>query len=202
MQTALQSTQVALSGMNPLDWVFAITLAISTVTAFMRGLILSVLSLAGLLLGILAATFYSPRMVPYLLRWVGTAALARVAAFLLILLCVYLLAALIGRLLRGACSAVGLAFLDRLGGAAFGFARGVLLLAALLLPFSPWLQQLRVTKTSVLMPYLLPAAHGISFILPRNLAHHTSMTDWILPAGPLNQNRAGQAGRAQPEDVR
>lgn len=200
MQTALHTTQIALSSMNPLDWIFAITLAISTVGAFMRGLILSVLSLAGLLLGIFAAGFYSPRIVPYLLRWVGTAALARVAAFLLILLCVYLLAALTGRLLRGACSAVGLGFVDRVGGAAFGFARGVLLLAALLLPFSPFLQQLRVTQTSLLMPYLLPAAHGISFVLPRNLAHRRSMTDWMPPEGSMHQRRSVEAGRAQPED--
>ncbi|MGI4854434.1 MAG: CvpA family protein [Janthinobacterium lividum] len=200
MQGLLHSTEVALSGMNPLDWIFAITLAVSTVTAFMRGLILSVVSVAGLVFGIFAAAFYSPRIVPYLLRWVGTAALARVAAFLLILLCVYLLAALIGRLLRGAFSAVGLGFLDRLGGAVFGFARGVLLLAALLLPFAPFLQQLKVTKTSLLMPYLLPAAHGISFVLPRNLAHRTSMTDWILPEGAMQRRRSVEPGNAQPED--
>ncbi len=170
MDSLLHRTGLALSGMNPLDWVIAVTLAVSTVTAFVRGLILSVISLAGLLAGVFAATLYAPRVSPYLLRWTGVAPFARIAAFLLILLAVYLVAALLGRLLRGAFSAVGLGFLDRLGGAVFGFARGALLLAALLLPLFPYLQQFTAARSSVLLPYLLPAAHGISFVLPRHLA--------------------------------
>lgn len=202
MQTLLHGTEVALRGMNPLDWVCAITLAISTVTAFMRGLILSLISLAGLLAGVLLAAFYSARVSPYLLRWVGSAAFARIAAFVLILASTYLASALLGRLLRGAFSAVGLGFLDRLAGAAFGFARGVLLLAAVLLPLTPYLQQFTVARSSLLLPYLLPAAHGISFVVPRHLAEHLPKTDWIPNMDPISQRHSARVRREQPEDLR
>lgn len=179
MQTTLHGVHIGLNGMNPLDWTIALTLAISTVTAFMRGLIRSLVSLGGLIVGIVAAAWYAPRLAHYLMRWIASLAFAEVAAFVLILAAVYLLAALLGRVLRGAFSAVGLGFLDRLGGAAFGFARGVLLLAAVLLPFSPYLQHFRAVRTSLLFPYLLPVAHGISFVVPRDLGQRTPMTDWL-----------------------
>lgn len=202
MQTALHNAELALSGMNPLDWILAVTLTISTVTAFMRGLILSVISLVGLLAGVLAAAFYAPRVSPYLLRWVGSAAFARVAAFVLILVTVYLAAALLGRLLRGAFSAVGLGFFDRLAGAAFGFLRGVLLLAALMLPLAPYLQHFTMAQSSVLLPYLLPAAHGISFVMPRHLAQRLPAADWVFSNEAGGTRRSTQARRAQPEGTR
>ena len=179
MQTALHHAQIGLSGMNPLDWLIAITLAVSTVTAFMSGLVRSLFSLAGLLLGVLIAAWYAPRLAEYFRGDVNPFALARALAFVLILVAVYVAAALLGRLLRGAFQAVGLGFLDRLGGAAFGLIRGTLLLAALLLPFGVFLQQFEAARTSVLMPYLLQASHGISFVMPRDFRKHLPLGDWI-----------------------
>jgi membrane protein required for colicin V production len=179
MNIALQHAQMSLSGMNPLDWIIALTLAISTVTAFMSGLVRSLFSLGGLLLGVVIAAWYAPRVAEYFRGDINPFALARAVAFVLILVAVYVVAALLGRLLRGAFKAVGLGFLDRLGGAAFGFVRGTLLLAALLLPFSGFLQQFRAARTSVLMPYLLQASHGISFVMPRDFGKHLSLVDWV-----------------------
>lgn len=179
MQTALHHAQIGLSGMNPLDWIIAITLAVSTVTAFMSGLVRSLFSLAGLLLGVLVAAWYSPRLAEYFRGDINPFALARAVAFVLILIVVYVVAALLGRLLRGAFKAVGLGFLDRLGGAAFGFVRGTLLLAAMILPFGAFLQHFEATRTSVLMPYLLQASHGISFVMPRDFGKHLPPIDWV-----------------------
>lgn len=202
MQTLLHDTGLALNGMNPLDWVFTITLAISTVTAFMRGLILSVISLVGLLAGVLTAALYASRVSPYLLRWIGSAAFAHVAAFVLILVAMYLAFALVGRLLRGACSAVGLGLFDRLAGAVFGFARGVLLLSALLLPLFPYLQQFAVARSSMLLPYLLPAAHGISFVMPRHLAESLPTIDSLFKSLPVEEKHSTRTQRAKPEELR
>ena len=182
MQTALHGVHVSLGGMNPLDWGIAILLAVSTVTAFMRGLIRSLVSLAGVLLGIFVACWYTPRAAAWLGRWVEPHALAEIVAFVGILAGVYILATLLGKLLRSACSAVGLGFFDRLGGACFGFARGVLLLAAMLLPLAPYLQHVSVAQGSVLIPYLLPAAHGISFVVPRDFGSRISSGNWLTHA--------------------
>ena len=179
MQTALHHAQVGLRGMNPLDWIIALTLAISTVTAFMSGLVRSLFSLAGLVLGVVIAAWYAPRLAEYVRGDINPFALARAVAFVLILIVVYVAAALLGRLLRGAFKAVGLGFLDRLGGAAFGLVRGTLLLAALLLPFGAFLHQFESARTSVLMPYLLQASHGISFVMPRDFGKHLPLGDWV-----------------------
>ena len=179
MQTALHHAQIGLSGMNPLDWIIAITLAVSTVTAFMSGLVRSLFSLAGLFVGVLVAAWYAPRLAEYFRGDINPFALARAVAFVLILIVVYVAAALLGRLLRGAFKAVGLGFLDRLGGAAFGFIRGTLLLAAIILPFGAFLQHFEAARTSVLMPYLLQASHGISFVMPRNFGKQLPLGDWV-----------------------
>jgi membrane protein required for colicin V production len=180
MNGAMHGVTIGLNGMNPLDWTIALVLAISTVTAFMRGLIRSLVSLAGLLIGIFVACWYAPPAAAYLAHWLTPFAFAEIVAFVLILVGVYIVAALLGRLLRSAAGAVGLGFLDRLGGACFGFARGVLLLAALVLPMSPFLQHFEAAKQSVLLPYLLPAAHGISFVVPRNFGRRLPVSNWWL----------------------
>jgi membrane protein required for colicin V production len=202
MTEALHGVTIGLSGMNPLDWVIALTLAISTITAFMRGLIRSVVSLAGLLVGIVAACWYAPRAAAYLVKWITPFALAEIVAFVLVLAAVYVVAALSGRLLRGACSAVGLGFLDRLAGAGFGFVRGVLLLAAMLLPVAPLLGDFQTAKNSVLLPYLLPAAHGISFVVPRDFGKRISASDWLTHARSAAGEVAPVRVRIAPSDMR
>ena len=182
MNTALHHAGIGLSGMNPLDWVIALTLAISTVAAFMSGLVRSLFSLAGMLLGVVVAAWYTPRAAEYLRGDINPFALARAVVFVLILIAVYVAAALLGRLLRGAFKAVGLGFLDRLGGAAFGFIRATLLLAALLLPLGSFLQQFDTARTSVLLPYLLQASHGISFVMPRDFGKHLRIADRVRSA--------------------
>ncbi len=189
MQSLLHAAESAFSGMNLLDWIIAVTLSISTVTAFLRGFIRSLFALAGMVAGILLATLYAYQLGQYLMRWISPLALAKLCAFILILAAVYVCAVLLGRLLRGACSAIGLGFFDRLAGAAFGFVRGALFLAAMLLPLAPYLPQFKVTRSSVLLPYLLPAAHGISFVLPRDVGDRTPASHWRTRAGQL-------AGRA------
>ncbi|AFL88086.1 putative membrane protein, required for colicin V production [Terriglobus roseus DSM 18391] len=200
MNNTLHGVTIGLNGMNPLDWTIALVLAISVVTAFMRGLIRSVVSLAGLLAGILAACWYAPKGAAYLARWVTPFAFAEIVAFVLILAGVYVLAALLGRVLSGAAGAVGLGFLDRLGGACFGFVRGVLLLASLVLPFGPFLHDFRAAKDSVLLPYLLPAAHGISFVVPRDFGKRLPASDWWNHARSAAGELAPIGKRTTPSD--
>lgn len=179
MDSLLNSAAAVFHQMNPLDWLIALSLAVSTTAAFLRGLIRSLVSLGGVFLGILLACLYAHRTGTVLSRWVGSSALADVAGFVLILAGVIMIAALIGRALRGVVSAVGLGFFDRLAGACFGFLRGVLVLAALLLPLAPLIRPLPVTQTSLLLPYLLPAAHGISFVVPRDFGKRLPAGDWL-----------------------
>jgi membrane protein required for colicin V production len=174
--------------MNPLDWLLAILLTYSIVRAAMRGFFQEAFALAGLILGFLFACWFYTSTAGLLKGLITSPQLAQLAAFLLILAATMIVATLLGKILRKTVSAVGLGFMDRLGGALFGLVRGGLLAVALLLavtaflPTAPWIQ------TSKLTPYFLRAAHAVSFVMPADLrsrlldgldrAKHTT-PDWI-----------------------
>lgn len=183
--------------LSPLDWFLTLVVAVSAISAFLRGFVRSLLSLVGLLVALYTASLYTGRVAATLRSFVGSTAAARVVAFALILLGVYAAIALLGRLLRGAFRAAGLGFVDRLAGAAFGAARGVVLLAAVALPLAPYLQHSEGPQNSVLLPYLLQAAHGIFFVVPRDLADRLPLGNWL--AGWEAYTRRSSARHAKPD---
>ncbi len=155
--------------MNPLDWLLAALLTYSAIRAAVNGFFRSAFTLAGFLIGFPLACWGYREGAQVLSGLITTPAFADFAAFLLILAAVTIVASLLGRLFRGGARTVGLGWLDRLGGAAFGLLRGVLIGAAFLvaltafLPGSPWV------RTSRLSPYLLRGAHAVSFTMPLDL---------------------------------
>ena len=155
--------------MNPLDWLLAILLAYSVVRAAMRGFFREAFVLGGLVVGFILACWNFRNLAVQLRGLVNSPPLAELLAFILILMACVVIASLIGKLLSRTASAVGLGFLDRLGGAAFGLVRGALLGVVILLgmtaflPASPWIE------TSFLAPYFLRANHAVSFVMPYDL---------------------------------
>ena len=180
-----------LNGMNLIDWTILLVVSISVVFGMMKGLLRSVLSLVGIIAGILLAGWYCGPLAVRLAPWVHPPALAQVLAFAAILIGVLILAALLGHTLRKFAAASGLGFLDRLGGGLFGFARAVLLLAALLLPMAPLFNNLEVARTSTLLPYLRTAAVGVSSVLPRRFGAYLSSGFGLQP-------QFGATGRSRP----
>ena len=198
------------AGLNPLDWVLVLLVASSTFMACIRGLIRSLISLVGVVLGILLAAWYAPALALRLARWIAEPAVAEVVAFAAILFGCFVAAALIGRLLRGAAKAVGLGMVDRLGGAAFGFVRAVLVLAAMLVFAAPFLPMVPFARDSAILPYLRTAAHGVSFVVPQDFedrlaAGARSRHLWAPARAPhrggaahrTNQSEAPPEGEAQ-----
>ncbi|HEY4008810.1 MAG TPA: CvpA family protein [Acidobacteriaceae bacterium] len=155
--------------MNPLDWLLALLVVYSTVRAAMRGLVRELFALGGLIVGFLLACWYYDAVAVYLRGLVNSPPLAEFCAFLLIISAVMVLAAIVGALVRRTASAVGLSVLDRLGGAAFGAARGVVLGAAVLLAITAFLPAAPWVQGSKFSPYLLRASHAVSFVMPRHL---------------------------------
>jgi membrane protein required for colicin V production len=155
--------------MNPLDWLLAILLTYSVIRAAMRGFFREAFALGGLVVGFILACWNFRNLALQLRGLVTSPPLSELLAFILILAACMVIATLLGKLLSKTASAVGLGFLDRLGGAAFGLARGALLGIAILLmmtaflPASPWVQ------TSFLAPYFLRANHAVSFVMPYDL---------------------------------
>ncbi len=155
--------------MNPLDWLLASLLLYSAVRAAVNGLFREAFTLAGLLCGFPLASWYYRDAARALAGLITSPALAQLAGFALILTVITLAASLLGRLFRRGARTVGLGFADRLGGALFGVLRGAGIAIALLLAVTAFLPSAPWVQSSLLAPYLLRAAHAVSFTMPTDL---------------------------------
>jgi membrane protein required for colicin V production len=117
--------------MNWLDIVIIIALLLSAVSGLMNGLIKSLFSLAGLIIGIILARHYYTALAGYL-TFIPDLSAARIAAFVIILVAVGIVATILGALFTRIISTISLGWLNRLGGAVFGVILGAVFIAAIL----------------------------------------------------------------------
>jgi membrane protein required for colicin V production len=176
--------------MNLFDCFLIAVLAYNTIVAFLRGIILELFSLGGLIAGILLASWNYKHVATILETFIINHATAEIIAFLLIIIAVMVLSTLLGKALNRTAHAIGLGFFDRLLGALFGFGRGclfgvaILMAVAAFLPHSAWIANSRLSS------YFLAGAHAVSFVVPHDLQQqilngaeqlkHTA-PDWIKP---------------------
>jgi membrane protein required for colicin V production len=157
--------------MTAFDLIVIGIVGISTVFGFWRGLVRVVMSLVGLVAAVLAAIHFSPWASNFLLVLSDNPVTRYMAAFALIFIAVALIFALAGWLLAKAVRAIGLGFIDRLLGAVFGVARGVLIVVVgvlfaglTTLPRQDWWQN------AAFAPPLVIAALSLRPWLPQALA--------------------------------
>jgi membrane protein required for colicin V production len=176
--------------MNLFDCLLIAILAYSTIVAFMRGIILELFSLAGLIAGILIASWNYGRLAAYLDHFIIAAAIAEIISFLLLVVGVMVLSALLGKAFNRTAHAIGLGFFDRILGAAFGFGRGCLLGVAILMAIAAFLPHSTWIENSQLSSYFLAGAHAVSFVVPYDLQHRIlvgaeqlkhNAPNWIKP---------------------
>jgi membrane protein required for colicin V production len=176
--------------MNLFDCFLIAVLAWSTIVAFLRGIILELFSLGGLIAGILLASWNYQHVATILGSLITTAAIAEVAAFLLIVIAIMVLSTLLGRALNRTAHAIGLGLFDRLFGALFGFARGCLFGVAILMAIAAFLPHSAWIANSRLSSYFLTGAHAVSFVVPHDLQQQIlngarqlnhNAPDWIKP---------------------
>ena len=176
--------------MSLFDCFLVAILAYSTILAFVRGIILELFSLAGLIVGILLAAWNYHHVALLLSRFIATPATAQIVAFLLIIIGVMVLSTLLGKALNRTAHAIGLGFFDRLLGAGFGFVRGCLLGVAILMAVAAFLPRSQWIANSQLTPYFLAGAHAVSFVVPHDLRQQIldgaeklkhDAPDWIKP---------------------
>jgi membrane protein required for colicin V production len=176
--------------MNLFDCFLIAMLAYSTIVAFLRGIILELFSVGGLIAGILLASWYYKHIAIILGHVITTPATAEIAAFLLIIIGVMLLSTLLGKALNRTAHAIGLGFFDRLLGAVFGFARGCLFGVAILMAIAAFLPHSAWIASSRLSSYFLAGAHAVSFVVPHDLQQQIlngaqqlkhNAPDWIKP---------------------
>lgn len=130
-----------------IDIIVGVVVLASALISFMRGFIREVLTIAGVIGGILAAIFVGPAFAPVVREWFGTGdgkklfdiipmeIVADATAYGVIFIAVVIVISVVSHFTAGAAKAVGLGPVDRTLGLMFGVARALLLLGLVYLPF-------------------------------------------------------------------
>ena len=151
--------------MNWLDIVIIVLIAIPTLIGLRTGIIKAALSLAGVIVGvILAGRFYAA--LAGRLTFIPQENVAGIFAFAIILVAVMIIAGVLASVLKWVASAVMLGWVNRLGGAVFGFLLGAVFCAALLAIWVKFLGLVGPVADSGLATILLDRFPAVLALLP------------------------------------
>jgi membrane protein required for colicin V production len=149
-----------------LDWLILAILVYSVVISWFKGFVREVLGLITVVLAVLFASWFYRRAGGMFKDVVRTENLALFFGFFLIFL-VTLIAGFVGIwLVTRFMKFAKVQWADRLLGAAFGFIRGWLIGAAILLALTAFEVQTERLKNSELAPYFLPGSRVIAVLTP------------------------------------
>ena len=112
--------------MTVFDYAVLAVVAASLLLGAWRGIVSEALALAAWVIAFFAGRAYAPELAPVLAAWLKDPALQYIAGFAVIVIVVLILAALLRFAASKLLRAIGLGTLDRMLGAMFGVARGVL----------------------------------------------------------------------------
>jgi membrane protein required for colicin V production len=186
---------------NWLDYALLAILLISTWVSARKGFSREVIGLAAALLGLVLGMWFYGLAGSFLLPYVSSPRIANLLGFLLVIITVMLAGALLGWIVNRFLRTVGLSFFDRLLGAGFGFARGMLIAIALLtayMAFGPEVDSQTVSESllhSRIAPYVLDASHVFVTIAPMELKsgflrQYALVKSVLQPASPRSTSPA------------
>ena len=151
--------------MNLLDIIILVVVVIAIFIGLRIGIIKAVLSLAGLIVGvILAGHFYVP--LSEQLSFISQASIAEIVAFAIILIGVMIIASVLAALLKWTASLVMLGWINRLGGAVFGLVMGAIFCSALLATWCKFFGATGGISESSLAAILLDRFPAVLALLP------------------------------------
>jgi membrane protein required for colicin V production len=152
--------------MTGIDWLIAGIVLLSVLLAASQGFFYELFSLAGVVIGYVAAAWGYHRVAPLFAPLVKTAWIADIAGFLTIFIAVVIVAGIAARLARWFFKEAGLRWFDRLLGAAFGLVRGVLFAAVFLLALTSFAPGSQWLAGSTVAPYVLVVARAAIWVAP------------------------------------
>ena len=157
------------------DYLVIFVLAASVVVSMVRGLIKEVLSLAGWVIAFVVANAYAAWLATMLPAVVPGEVLRLILAFIALFVGVKILTGLLAMALGALLDAGGLGLVDRLLGAVFGLARGlVIMLTAVILCGMTSLPKQDFWKEALLSPYAETGARMVKSFLPAAMAQHVN----------------------------
>lgn len=186
-----------------IDYVILALIGLSAIIGLFRGFVREALSLVTWGVAIWVALSFSPLAATYLEPYLETPSLRHIAAFAGLFITTLIAGAIINSLISLLVRKSGIGGTDRFLGLVFGVARGVLVVAILVLlagltplPEDPWWQE------SELMPYFEEMATTLRGFLPEDIAKDfvfdpSAIVDQIAP-GAETTGAGGDAQGAAP----
>jgi membrane protein required for colicin V production len=177
-----------------IDIIVLVILLISTIVAVLRGFLREMMTIVGVLGGLLAAYWAGPSVSDIIADWLGVNPdsppkrlfgmigydmVAIIAGYGGVFLVVLLLISLFSYLLTKSVHIAGLGPIDRTLGVFFGLARGVLIVAILYLPFH------LVDNKSIERDWFAPA---------QSHAYMQAVAEWMVNLVPANRDSGGMSG--------
>jgi membrane protein required for colicin V production len=160
---------------NWLDIVLIVVLAFSTIQSLRKGFSREIVGLAASLAALVLAMWFYGMAGTFIAPYVGSPRTANLLGFVLVIIAVLLVGSLIGWIVSRFLRTIGLSFFDRLLGAVFGFARGLLITIAVLtavMAFGPRADNNPTPEAVVhsrIAPWVLEASRWFVAIAPMEL---------------------------------
>jgi membrane protein required for colicin V production len=154
---------------NVADWIILLVLVISVVQAASSGFFQEAFGIAGLVFGYLIAAWQYRHLAGHFAAYISSPWLGEIVAFLAIFLGVMLFAGILGKIVRWMVKEAGLNVVDRFLGGVLGFARGILLVATILVSMTAFTPTSRWLQGSSLSPYFLVVGRAAIWVAPSEL---------------------------------
>ncbi len=155
-------------GLSILDWAIVLVIVLSTLQAIAEGFFHEFFALAGTVVGYLAAAWEYHRLAAWYAHYVTSQWTADIAGFGTIFLAIVLLAGLVGRLARWAVHGIGLRWFDRFLGGVFGFIRGFVVSAVIVLALAAFAPQWGLQQSRI-APVMLVSSRALIWAAPAEL---------------------------------
>ncbi len=152
---------------NWLDAVIALLILLSVITSVKKGFSREVIGLVAAFLGLILGLWFYGTAGSWLQPYVSSVGIAYFLGFLLVFMGVIILGAIISSIVSRFLRTVGLSFIDRMLGAAFGIVRGLVMSVALvmiLVAFAPG-STAGAPPNAVIQSRLAPYVIGTSRII-------------------------------------
>lgn len=183
--------------MTTFDLVVIAVVGLSALLALFRGFVREVIALAAWIAALVLAVIYTAPVAAVFVGWhVGPLA-AQILAFSAIFIGVLIVGGVIGVFVSGAVRAIGLGWVDRLLGAAFGIARGtVIVIIGILIAGLTDVPRSAAWQNAWLAPPLVAAALQFRDWLPPAWSERLDFS----PEGPASSGTGTRVGLPAPSE--
>jgi membrane protein required for colicin V production len=154
---------------NWLDWILALILLVSVVTAARKGFVGELVSLATLVAGLIVAAAYYDSAAIWFEGVVKSTQVAQALGFSILFVGIVVAGSLIAWGVRKLIKKSGLQWFDRFMGAIFGVLRGLVIDCVLLMVMLAFSIKAPAVNQSSLAPYVSTGARGLAWVMPREL---------------------------------